>query len=206
MTPDQPLKRLLVTSSDPQEGKTTVATNLAITMAQSGSRTLLIDTDMRRPRIHRAFGLPNDAGMSNLIVGQMRPDEVIKETVVPNLYVLPCGPIPPNPAELVHTQRFKQLLVELDGKFDRIILDSPPVAAVTDALILSDEVDGVVLVVKAGRTMREVVLRTKQSLDDVNARIFGVVMNDVDLERRGYGYYYYYQRYGYYYGEKPSEA
>lgn len=206
MTTDTPLKRLLVTSSSPQEGKTTVATNIAITMAQSGSRTLLVDTDMRRPRIHRAFGLVNDVGMSNLIMGQMRTEEAIKETVIPNLFVLPCGPVPPNPAELLHTQRFHQLLTELDGKFDRVIFDSPPVAAVTDALILSDEVDGVVLVVKAGRTAREVALRTKQALDDVNARVFGVVMNDVDLEKRGYGYYYYYQRYGYYYGEKPSEA
>jgi succinoglycan biosynthesis transport protein ExoP len=161
---------------------------------------------MRRPRIHRAFGLPNDAGMSTLIMGQARADEVIRETIVPNLWVLPCGPVPPNPAELLHTQRFKQIAAELEAKFDRVIFDSPPVGAVADALILSDDVDGVVLVVKAGRTVREVALRTKQSLDDVNARVFGVVMNDVDLERRGYGYYYYYQRYGYYYGEKPSEA
>lgn len=206
MTPDAQLKRLLVTSSGPQEGKTTVATNIAITMAQSGSRTLLIDTDMRRPRIHRAFGLPNDAGMSNLIMAQAKPEDVIRETIVPNLWVLPCGPVPPNPAELLHTQRFRQIAAELDGRFDRLIFDSPPVGAVADALILSGEVDGVVMVVKAGRTVREVALRTKQSLHDVNARIFGVVMNDVDLERRGYGYYYYYQRYGYYYGEKPSEA
>jgi capsular exopolysaccharide synthesis family protein len=206
MTPDTQLRRLLITSAGPQEGKTTVATNIAITMAQSGSRTLLIDTDMRRPRIHRAFGLPNDAGMSNLIMGQAKADDVIKETIVPNLWILPCGPVPPNPAELLHTQRFKQIAAELEAKFDRVIFDSPPVGAVADALILSGDVDGVVLVVKAGRTVREVALRTKQSLDDINARVFGVVMNDVDLERRGYGYYYYYQRYGYYYGEKPSEA
>ena len=206
MTPDTHLKRLLITSAGPQEGKTTVATNIAITMAQSGSRTLLVDTDMRRPRIHRAFGIVNDSGMSSLIVGQAKPEDVIRETIVPNLYLLPCGPVPPNPAELLHTQRFKQIVQELDGMFDRVIFDSPPVGAVADALILSGDVDGVVIVVKAGRTVREVALRTKMSLDDVNARIFGVVMNDVDLERRGYGYYYYYQRYGYYYGEKPSEA
>ncbi len=206
MTPDHPLKRLLVTSSGPQEGKTTVATNLAIAMAQSGSKTLLVDTDMRRPRLHRAFGLANDAGVSNLIMGQARIEDVVKETPVPNLFVLPCGPVPPNPAELLHTQRFQQLLTELEGRFERIILDSPPVAAVADALILSGVVDGLVLVVKAGHTSRELALRTRQSLDDVNARIFGVVMNDIDLEKRGYGYYYYYQRYGYYYGEKPGEA
>jgi capsular exopolysaccharide synthesis family protein len=206
MMPDKPLKRLLITSSGPQEGKTTFVTNLAITMAQSGSRTLLVDTDMRRPRIHRAFGLPNDAGMSNLMLQQARLEDLVKDTAVPNLQILPCGPIPPNPSELLHTERFKEILEELDSKYDRIIFDSPPVAAVTDALIISGMVDGVVLVVKAGRTIGEMAQRTKQSLDDVNARIFGVVINDLDLEKRGYGYYYYYQRYGYYYGEKQSEA
>ncbi len=205
--PDRPLKRMLVTSGGPQEGKTTAATNIAITMAQNGSRTLLIDTDMRRPRIHRAFGLTNESGMSNLILGQMKVDECVRETIVPNLWVLPCGPVPPNPSELLHSQRFKQLCEEFDAKFDRVIFDSPPVVAVTDALIISGYVDGVVMVVKAGRTVREVAQRIKQSLQDVNARIFGVVVNGVDIERRGYGYYYYYyQRYGYYYGEKPSEA
>jgi capsular exopolysaccharide synthesis family protein len=204
MTPDKPLKRLLITSSGPQEGKTTFVSNLAITMAQSGSRTLLIDTDMRRPRIHRAFGLPNDAGVSTLMLQSVRIEDVVKETIIPNLFVLPCGPIPPNPSELFHTARFKQLLDELDTKFDRIIFDSPPIAAVTDGLIIAGSVDGVVMVVKAGRTVGEMAVRTKQSLDDVKARIFGVVINDLDLERRGYGYYYYYQRYGYYYGEKQS--
>jgi succinoglycan biosynthesis transport protein ExoP len=206
MTPEKPLKRLLVTSSGPQEGKTTFVVNIAITMAQSGSKTLVIDTDMRRPRVHRAFGLPNDAGVSTLILQAARLDDVVKETVVPNLYVLPCGPIPPNPSELLHTARFKQILAEIDTKFDRIIFDSPPVAAVTDALVLAGDADGVVIVVKAGRTVKEVAMRTQQALDDVNARIFGVVMNDLDLEKRGYGYYYYYQRYGYYYGEKPAEG
>jgi succinoglycan biosynthesis transport protein ExoP len=206
-TPDQPLRRLLVTSSSPQEGKTTVATNLAITMAQNGARTLLVDTDMRRPRIHRAFGLPNDAGVSSLILGQARIEEVVQETLVPNLFLLPCGPIPPNPAELLHSRRFEELCAELDGRFDRIVFDSPPVVAVTDALILSGHVDGVVLVVKAGRTARDMARRTAQLLGDVKARLFGVVVNAVDLERRGHGaYYYYYQRYGYYYGEKPADG
>jgi capsular exopolysaccharide synthesis family protein len=156
--------------------------------------------------VHRAFGLPNDVGVSSLMLQTAKLEDAIKETVVPNLYLLPCGPVPPNPSELLHTARFKQLLDELDGKFDRVIFDSPPVAAVTDALILSGDVDGVVMVVKAGRTVREVAMRTKQALDDVNAKLFGVVINDLDLEKRGYGYYYYYQRYGYYYGEKPTEA
>jgi capsular exopolysaccharide synthesis family protein len=206
MTPDKPLKRLLVTSAGPQDGKTTFVSNIAITMAQSGSRTLVIDTDMRRPRVHRIYGLPNDSGLSTLILQSTRLDDVVQQTMVPNLFILPCGPIPPNPSELLHTERFKQILEEADGKFDRVILDSPPVAAVTDALILAGSVDGVVLVVKAGKTVGEIAMRTKRSLDDIKARLFGVVINDLDLDRRGYGSYYYYQRYGYYYGEKPSEA
>lgn len=206
MTPDKPLKRLLVTSSNPREGKTTVATNTAIAMAQSGSRTLLVDTDMRRPRIHRAFGMPNDVGISSVIMGQVKLEDAVRETPVPNLFVLPCGPIPPNPAELIHTARFKQLLQEFDGRYDRVIFDSPPVGAVADALILASVTDGVVMVCKAGKTLREHAERTRVSLEDVNARLFGVVINDLDIEKRSYGSYYYYQRYGYYYGEKQDEA
>lgn len=205
MTPDRPLKRLLVTSSSPREGKTTVATNTAIAMAQAGSRTLLIDTDMRRPRIHRAFGMANDTGVSSVIMGQASLDEAIRPSSVENLFVLPCGPIPPNPAELIHTARFRELLAELDGRFERIIFDSPPVGAVADALILASAMDGVVMVCKAGKTLRDHAERTKASLQDVNARLFGVVINDLDIEARSYGSYYYYQRYGYYYGEKQAE-
>lgn len=206
MTPEKPLKRLLVTSSSPREGKTTVATNTAIAMAQAGSRTLLVDTDMRRPRIHRAFGMPNDVGISSVIVGQVKLEDAVRETAVPNLFVLPCGPIPPNPAEIIHTARFKQVLQEMDGRYDRVIFDSPPVGAVADALILASLTDGVVMVCKAGKTLRAHAERTRVSLEDVNARLFGVVINDLDIEKRSYGSYYYYQRYGYYYGEKQDEA
>lgn len=206
VTPEKPLKKLVVTSSGPQEGKTTFAINIAIAMAQSGSRTLIVDTDMRRPRLHRSFGVDNDVGISSMIVQQVKIEDAVKETVVPNLFLLPCGPIPPNPAELLHTARFKQIVAEFGSRFDRIIFDSPPVAAVTDAPILAADADGVVVVCKAGKTLREMANRTVQALTDVKANIFGVVLNDVDVERRGYGHYYYYQKYGYYYGEKPSEA
>jgi len=207
MSLDKPIKRVLVTSAGPQEGKTTVAINLGIAMAQAGSRTLLVDTDMRRPRIHRPFGLSHDRGLSSLLLGAARPEEALCETPVPGLHVLPCGPIPPNPAELLHTARFKQILGDLDTRFDRIILDSPPVAAVADGLILAGDADGVVLVVKAGVTPRDVARRARRALDDVNARILGVVMNDLNLASRAYGYYYYYyQRYGYAHGEKQADA
>jgi polysaccharide biosynthesis transport protein len=198
MSPDKPIRRMLVTSSGPQEGKSTTCINLGIAMAQNGSRVLLIDTDMRRPRLHKAFEVPNDVGVSSLVVGEGRLEDAIKSTLVPGLFVMPCGPIPPNPAELLHTKAFADLLDQLAGKFDRVVLDSPPVAAVADGLVLATLVDGVLLVVKSGKTNREVAKRTLRSLRDVKAPLFGAVLNDVDLARSSYGEYY---GYGYrYYG------
>jgi succinoglycan biosynthesis transport protein ExoP len=205
MSPDKPFKRILVTSSGPQEGKSTTAINLGITMAQSGSKVLIVDTDMRRPRIHKAFGVPNDVGVSSLVVGEGKFEDAIKSTEIAGLFVLPCGPIPPNPAELLHTKAFDELLTQLGGRFDRIILDSPPVGAVADALVLATQVDGVVVVLKAGKTNRDLAQRTVRALRDVQARIFGAVLNDVDLERSKYGDYYYGYAYRYYgYGEKKA--
>ncbi len=207
MSPDQPLRRLLVTSSGPQEGKTTTAISLAIAMAQSGSRVLIVDTDMRRPRLHRAFGTSNEVGLSSAVVGEAPIDTCIKSTEIPNLWVLPCGPIPPNPAELLHATRFQEIRTALAERFDRVIYDSPPIAAVSDAAVLSTQVDGTLLVLKAGRTTRELAHRGVAALQSVNARITGAVLNDLDLDSREYGYYsYYYYRRGYYGEEKPSKA
>lgn len=205
MSPDKPFKRMLVTSSGPQEGKSTTAINLGVTMAQSGNRVLIIDTDMRRPRMHRAFGVPNDVGVSSLVVGEGSVDAAVKSTEVPGLFVLPCGPVPPNPAELLHTKAFSDLLVQLGEKFDRVILDSPPVGAVADAVVLATQVDGVVMVLKAGRTHREAAQRTVKALRDVKANIYGAVLNDVNLEKSKYGDYYYGYAYRYYgEGEKKG--
>jgi capsular exopolysaccharide synthesis family protein len=205
MSPDKPFKRMLVTSSGPQEGKSTTVINLGITMAQSGNRVLLIDTDMRRPRLHKAFGVPNDVGVSSVVVGEGKAEDAIKSTEVPGLFVLPCGPIPPNPAELLHTQAFAELLSQLGEKFDRILLDSPPVGAVADAVVLATQVDGVVVVLKAGKTHREVAKRTVKALRDVKATIFGAVLNDVNFEKSKYGDYYYGYAYRYYgEGEKKG--
>lgn len=205
MSPDKPLKRMLVTSSGPQEGKSTTAINLAIAMAQSGQKVLIIDTDMRRPRQHKAFGVPNDVGVSSLVVGEGKLEEAIKTTEVPGVFLLPCGPVPPNPAELLHTKAFGELLETLDGKFDRIILDSPPVGAVADAVVLATQVNGVVMVLKAAVTNRDVARRTVRALNDVKAMMLGAVLNDVNLERSRYGDYYYGYAYRYYgYGEKNS--
>ena len=199
MSPDKPFRTMLVTSSGPQEGKSTNVINLGIAMAQSGSRVLLVDTDMRRPRLHKAFGLSNDIGVSSLIVGERMPGLAVKSTEVPNLFLLPSGPIPPNPAELLHTEAFKTLLKDLSEQFDRVILDTPPIGAVADALVLSTHVDGVLLVLRAGQTRQERARRAVRALNDVNARIFGAVLNGINPHDRRYGEYYAeYKRYGYY--------
>jgi capsular exopolysaccharide synthesis family protein len=204
MSPDKPLRTILVTSSSPQDGKTTAAIDLSITMADSGNRVLLLDADMRRPRVHRALGLQNGAGLSSLVLGEVRLEDVVQATPVQNLFAVTCGPIPPNPSELLHTEAFAALLRNAATRYDRIIVDSPPVAAVSDALILSTQVDGTVVIAKAGATTRESVRRTLRSLADVNARTLGVVLNDVDTRDSRYGAYY--RSYGYYYGEKREEA
>jgi capsular exopolysaccharide synthesis family protein len=166
---------------------------------------LLVDTDMRRPRLHKAFGVPNDVGVSSVVVGEGTLDAAIKSTEVPGLFIMPCGPIPPNPAELLHTQAFGELLEKLGERFDRVLLDSPPVGAVADAVVLATRVDGVVMVLKAGKTNRDVAKRTVRALSDVKAPIFGAVLNDVDLQRSKYGDYYYGYAYKYY-GEAEKKG
>jgi len=211
MSPEKPLTALVVTSPGPREGKTTTAISLAIVMAQGGQKVLLVDTDLRRPRIHRSFGVSSEVGITSVVLGQTRLEDAIKTTEVPNLSVLPCGPLPPNPAELLHTEAFGAILAELCRRFDRVIFDSPPLIAVTDPTVLATRSDGVLIVVKAGQTTREGLRRSVRMLADVNARVLGTVLNDLDVTSRGYGqyYYYYYRRYGYGYGygqERSREA
>jgi capsular exopolysaccharide synthesis family protein len=205
MSPEKPLRMLLVTSSGPQEGKTTTATSLAVTMAGSGNRVLLVDADMRRPRVHRIFGAPNSAGLSSLILGDGTLDAAVLATEIPGLQILPCGPVPPNPAELLHTEAFRKVLAEMALRFDRVIIDSPPIGVVADAAVIGAHVDGTVVVLKAGRTSRDVARQAVRQLKDVNAPIFGAVLNDLDLSTQKYGQYGYYYRYGYYYSDKGTE-
>jgi succinoglycan biosynthesis transport protein ExoP len=205
-SPDNPLKSLVVTSPGPEEGKTTTAINLAITMAQAGGRVLLVDTDLRRPRIHRAFGMKNDVGLSNAVAGGKNLDEVIFASVVPNLDVCPCGPLPPNPAELLHTRRFKEIMAECAQRYDRVIFDSPPVSAVTDPVIVGHLADGVVLVIRAAHTTRDAALFAKRQLDDAKARLLGCIVNQVNPSDRYYNYYYRSYRYGGYYGPRDEGA
>jgi capsular exopolysaccharide synthesis family protein len=198
----RPLNRLLVTSSNPLEGKTMTVLNLGAVMAQSGQRTLIIDTDMRRPRLHKALGMSNEHGISRLILGEDDFDSAIKSTDVPKLSLLPCGPLPPNPAELLQTERFAAIVEQLARRFDRLIFDSPPILAVTDAAVLSRVLDGVVLVARAGRVTHDALARGRGHLAAVNANVVGVILNDVDLANPHYGEYYGYK--WRYYGQEPA--
>jgi capsular exopolysaccharide synthesis family protein len=200
MSGDEPLRTLAVTSAGPREGKTTVAANLAISIAQSGKRVLVIDTDMRRPRMHHAFGLRNTVGLTSILVGDSTLTESVRPSGIPNVTVMCCGPIPPNPAELLHRERFQALIDEVQKAYDFVVFDSPPLGAVTDAAILAAQLDGVMVVVKSQSTTREALRVTARQLNDVGARVLGAVFNDVDLShgRYGEGTYYYYRREGYY--------
>jgi succinoglycan biosynthesis transport protein ExoP len=191
---DRQIKTIVVSSANPREGKTTSVIYLGTTMAQSGQRVLLIDTDMRRPRLHVSLKVSRQTGLSNLIVGDEDYDSVIRPTDIPNLFVLPCGPLPPNPAEILMTHRFQTVLAELAKRFDRVILDSPPLQVVTDAVVLSKQTDGVILVAHADRTLRDELKRSSRQIKAVGSKIFGVIVNAIEPDQRS-GYYYSY--YGY---------
>ena len=196
-SPDRPFRVLLIASTGPREGKTTAAISIGITMAQSGKRVLLVDGDLRRPRLHRTFGVPSQAGLSTLILGESTIEEAVKSTSIDRLSVLPAGPVPPNPAELLHSARYTEVVKALSERFDQVIIDSPPVGVVTDALVMSTRADGLVLVVRSGTTPKKAAYRGRRALLEINAHIYGAVLNDVDLGSRA-GQYYYYYRYGYY--------
>ena len=200
---DHTPKTILVTSPQPSEGKTTTAVNIAIALAQTGAKVLVIDADMRRPRCHKALGVPNRKGLSTFLSSGVDFDELIAETAS-GVNILPCGPTPPNPSELLTSPRMLSGLRELEGRYDHIVIDSPPVATVSDALILAKSVDGVVLVVQGGSTSRNIAMRARHMLLNVGAKVFGVVLNKVDA---GSSYYYdYYYKYGYYYSRDTSEG
>jgi tyrosine-protein kinase Etk/Wzc len=196
---DQELKTLLVTSPGPGEGKSTSVANLAITMAQMGSKVLLIDSDLRRPVLHSIFSIDRRVGLSNVLVGRATIDEAAQTTEIENLFVMPCGTLPPNPSELLGSSAMRATLEELKQKFDVVLFDSPPIIAVTDAAVLSSQLDGVILVIKSGQTNREAAFRAYTLLKNVKTRILGALLNGVHVESM-YGSYYYYYHY-YYYGK-----
>jgi capsular exopolysaccharide synthesis family protein len=204
MSTDRPLRTLVVTSPAPQEGKSTTAVTIAISMAQAGSRTLIVDTDMRKPRLHRVFCVDADQGVADVLLGELTLEKAIRPTEVPNLDVLICGTLPPNPAEILLSERFKELVADLARRYDRVVFDTPPVGPVTDPAILGTLVDGVVLVTKCDQTSKESVKLAMRALKDANARVFGVILNDVDVTAKRYAgaYYAYYRKYGGYYGDE----
>lgn len=185
---------VLVTSPAPGDGKTTMASNLAIAMAQAGHSVLLIDCDFRRPRQHRIFGLKDDVGLSSVLAGQHELKAAVQETAVPNLSLLPCGPIPNNPSEILNSQVFADTIDELKAKYDHVVIDSPPVNPVTDARILAASADVTIIVVRADKSTRKLAENARESLLGVGANLLGVVVNDAPRSGRGYGGY----GYGYY--------
>jgi polysaccharide biosynthesis transport protein len=192
----QPPKTILVTSSQPSEGKTTTAINTAFMLAQTGAEVLIIDCDLRRPRLHAQFEVGNSKGLTTWLSGEKNLDNLLQVfPKTPNLKILTSGPVPPNPAELLGSEEMRRLLGHLSERFAHIIIDSPPAISFTDASILSTMVDGVMLVVHGGRSSRAVVRRAKQQLLDVGAHIFGVVLNNVRMEQQDYYYSGYYSSY-----------
>jgi len=200
----RPPKTILITSGQPGEGKTTTVVNTAISLAQMGASVLIIDCDLRRPTTHKVLGVDHTQGLSTYLSREVPLDALIQKLPIANLSLLPCGPVPPNPAELIISEKMKDMLHELAGRYDHILIDSPPLINVTDPVILSTMVDGVILVVHGGKSTRDVVRRARQELSTVGAKIFGVVLNNVDLRRDGYDNYYYYRYYSGY-GQEGSK-
>jgi capsular exopolysaccharide synthesis family protein len=200
----QPPRTILVTSSQPSEGKTTTAVNTAVMLAQTGAEVLIVDCDLRRPRLHANFGVSNARGLTNYLSGDRDLESLIQPyDKLPNLKLLTSGPVPPNPAELLGSSEMRRLLGVLAERFTHVVIDSPPTISFTDSSILSTMVDGVMLVVHGGRSSRGVVRRAKQQLVDVGANIFGVVLNNVKLDSTEYYYSGYYS--SYYAGEDEGD-
>ena len=201
MSPDNPLRSFVVTSALPFEGKTTIASNLAISLAQFGRSVLLVDSDLRRPRLHRVLEVGNDLGLTTLVAGRSTLGAVLHKTKIDGLSVLTSGPIPHNPSELLHSAAFARVKDDLMKHFDYVLFDSPPMGAVTDAAILAPQVDGVLLVVRAGTSTLHAVSGARKQMNSVSGRLLGAILNDADLRIRGSRYgdgsYAYRTAYGY---------
>lgn len=192
-------KSLLITSSLPAEGKTTTAINTAISLAQTGAKVLIIDADMRRPRLHSVFNISNGEGLSTLLSNELSEEEileVVQYDAEGKVNLLPSGPVPPNPAELIGSEQMANLMKIMQNNFTHVVVDSPPIASFTDGVLIASMVDGVILVVHSGKSSRQVVKRSRQLLLDVGAKVLGVVLNNVNLRSQDNSYYYqsYYHR------------
>jgi capsular exopolysaccharide synthesis family protein len=187
---DQALETLVVTSAAPGDGKSTTLGNLAVTMAQSEKRTILVDADLRRPALHKLFDVSNSQGLTTMAVEDSALAEPpLSPTGVENLWLLPSGPLPPNPAEILGSRRMEDIIAALKARADLILFDAPPVIAVTDAAVLGTKTDAVLLIVRAGKTRREHALRARELLEKAKVRLVGAVLNNAPLDRAMGGYY-----------------
>lgn len=189
---DQNTKTILVTSSDKNEGKTTTVSNLAVSFANLNKKVLIIDCDLRNPSIHKMFRLNNIYGLTDILAKDRAVDKCIQKTELENLYVLTAGSTPPNPAEILSSEKMKNLIEDLKNIYDYIFIDTPPIGLVTDAGVLSSFIDGVVLVVKSESVEKKYLEETKKKLDAVDARILGAILNSYKSEQKDYNYYSYY--------------
>ncbi|CAN7299800.1 CpsD/CapB family tyrosine-protein kinase [Paenibacillus sp. LjRoot56] len=189
---DRIMKTILVTSAQPGEGKSTTAANLSVAYAQEGKKVLIVDADLRKPTIHHYFGVSNRYGLTSAIVNRTQFDEFISETSIENLSLITSGPIPPNPSELLMSQKMTAFLEEMATRFDVIIIDSPPTLAVADAQILATKCDGVVMVISDGKVKRDMARKAIHNLERVQAKILGVVLNNKRHRKSDAAYYYYY--------------
>jgi capsular exopolysaccharide synthesis family protein len=197
-------RSLLFTSATRHEGKTATAVNTAIMFAQSGLRTVLIDADLRRPRCHKILSMEKDLGLTEILTGHVEAEAVIRATSTENFFFLSSGSLPPNPAELLGSNKMREVIEDLSAKFDCVIFDSPPVLPVTDAVLLARNVDGVVLIVDSQNTAKQLIREVRSKLVNFHAKILGVVLNRVDTQRGGYAQYY--SHYTNYYNEDaPSD-
>ena len=193
-TEDKPIRTLLISSPGPNEGKSTTSINFAVMLAQQGERVLLVDADIRRPALHRAMDVLREPGLTDLLIGDAAIREAVRPNVLPNLDVLPSGPFPPNPSELLNSKKMQQLLRDFEGTYNHIILDSPPILAVTDSAILGTHTDGLVLVLRSGETEQRAAERAVDQVRRVGVRVFGAVLNEVassTVEESYYMQYYY---------------
>lgn len=191
---DDKIRSIVITSSTVGEGKTVVSSNLAVSIAFTGKKVLILDCDLRKPNIHKKMGILNLKGLTNVLIGEDSFEDVVQRSEeIPELHILTSGPIPPNPSELLGSKKMEELLNNLEDKYDMIVIDSPPIGIVTDAAILSTIADGVLLVTAAGKTEIDTAKRSKELLENVNANIIGVVLNKVSMKNRSYYKYGYYK-------------
>jgi capsular exopolysaccharide synthesis family protein len=196
LSADSPLRTLTITSAGPEEGKSTTIANLGVSFAQTGKKVLIVDTDMRKPTIHGIFGLRSDIGLTSVLAGDLPLEQAVQQTEAETLHVLTCGPIPPNPAELLESQRFNALIEELKAIYDVVLFDAPPVIAVTDASILAAKLDGLILLMGVNKVTRKAAKHALQLLASAKVKVWGMVIRGVRPDNDGYYYAYYHRYYG----------